>query len=86
MRWPFPHFPYPPAKPGYWSPVTSTLNWCEEVCLFRCRLSLPGASGRWTDLTLLGLLCYRLLRRDRQHCHQPVVYVVRYQGSSQLSP
>ncbi|OQD87528.1 hypothetical protein PENANT_c005G06934 [Penicillium antarcticum] len=25
-----PHFPYPPAKDGYWEPVTSTLNWCEE--------------------------------------------------------
>ncbi|KAL1306820.1 hypothetical protein AAFC00_005477 [Neodothiora populina] len=25
-----PSFPYPPAQDGYWSPVTSTLNWCEE--------------------------------------------------------
>lgn len=24
------HIPYPPAGLGYWSPVTSTLNWCEE--------------------------------------------------------
>jgi len=24
--------PYPPAGTGYWSPVTSTINWCEEVC------------------------------------------------------
>ena len=24
-------FPYPPSKEGYWAPVTSTLNWCEEV-------------------------------------------------------
>lgn len=26
-------FPYPPSPPpdgGYWAPVTSTLNWCEE--------------------------------------------------------
>jgi hypothetical protein len=23
---------YPEAGPGYWDPVTSTLNWCEEVC------------------------------------------------------
>ncbi|KAJ9668705.1 alkaline ceramidase ydc1 [Coniosporium apollinis] len=22
--------PYPPSQDGYWSPVTSTLNWCEE--------------------------------------------------------
>ncbi|KAJ5168296.1 uncharacterized protein N7482_003890 [Penicillium canariense] len=30
MRWSLPHFPYPPSKAGFWSPVTSTLNWCEE--------------------------------------------------------
>ncbi|GLI75324.1 alkaline ceramidase ydc1 [Penicillium ochrochloron] len=30
MGWSLPHFPYPPAKAGFWSPVTSTLNWCEE--------------------------------------------------------
>ena len=32
MPWSLPFFPYPPAKDGYWEPVTSTLNWCEEVC------------------------------------------------------
>ncbi|KAJ5823278.1 Ceramidase [Penicillium robsamsonii] len=30
MSWSLPFFPYPPAKDGYWEPVTSTLNWCEE--------------------------------------------------------
>jgi len=25
-----PSIQYPPAQDGYWSPVTSTLNWCEE--------------------------------------------------------
>ncbi|KAJ5138662.1 Ceramidase [Penicillium bovifimosum] len=30
MTWSLPFFPYPPAKDGYWEPVTSTLNWCEE--------------------------------------------------------
>ncbi|KAE8152131.1 ceramidase [Aspergillus avenaceus] len=30
-QWPsLPFIPYPPSKAGYWSPVTSTLNWCEE--------------------------------------------------------
>lgn len=29
MSW-LPSFPYPPSGEGYWSPVTSTLNWCEE--------------------------------------------------------
>lgn len=32
MQWSLPFIPYPQAKSGYWSPVTSTLNWCEEVC------------------------------------------------------
>lgn len=27
---PLPFIPYPPSKVGFWSPVTSTLNWCEE--------------------------------------------------------
>lgn len=26
-----PSIPYPPSRDGYWHPVTSTLNWCEEV-------------------------------------------------------
>jgi hypothetical protein len=26
-----PSFPYPPAGDGVWSPVTSTINWCEEA-------------------------------------------------------
>ncbi|KAJ5280972.1 hypothetical protein N7478_006344 [Penicillium angulare] len=30
MPWSIPHIPYPSSKPGFWSPVTSTLNWCEE--------------------------------------------------------
>jgi len=30
--WSLPFIPYPPSKAGFWSPVTSTLNWCEEVC------------------------------------------------------
>lgn len=25
-----PSIPYPPEKEGYWAPITSTLDWCEE--------------------------------------------------------
>lgn len=25
-----PSFPYPPSKEGYWEPISSTINWCEE--------------------------------------------------------
>ncbi|PGH12089.1 hypothetical protein AJ79_04488 [Helicocarpus griseus UAMH5409] len=28
--WEYAFIPYPPAGAGYWTPVTSTLNWCEE--------------------------------------------------------
>lgn len=43
MRWPLPSIPYPPAKAGFWSPVTSTLNWCEEVSVQpRPALEGPG--------------------------------------------
>ena len=31
-RW-LPSIPYPPSQDGYWSPITSTINWCEEVSL-----------------------------------------------------
>ncbi|PQE25566.1 alkaline ceramidase protein [Rutstroemia sp. NJR-2017a BBW] len=32
MRFRLPSIPYPPPRPqeGYWAPVTSTINWCEE--------------------------------------------------------
>lgn len=32
MTFSLPHFKYPQARPeeGYWAPVTSTINWCEE--------------------------------------------------------
>jgi len=32
MRFALPAFDYPPARPekGFWAPVTSTINWCEE--------------------------------------------------------
>jgi len=29
LSW-LPSIPYPPSREGWWSPVTSTLNWCEE--------------------------------------------------------
>ncbi|OCK85955.1 alkaline ceramidase-like protein [Lepidopterella palustris CBS 459.81] len=29
LSW-LPSVPYPPSQEGWWSPVTSTLNWCEE--------------------------------------------------------
>lgn len=31
-----PSWSYDPPYPGFWDPVTSTINWCEEVCRPRC--------------------------------------------------
>lgn len=31
MGFPLPSIRYPPSQAGYWEPVTSTINWCEEV-------------------------------------------------------
>ena len=85
-QWPLPFVPYPSSKDGYWSPVTSTLNWCEEVNI---PFSFPFIS--WRELTLvcfnaIGLLCDHLRCRDRQYFDQFVVYVAWCQGNSKLSP
>lgn len=69
---------YPEAGPGYWDPVTSTLNWCEEVC-FLTMLS------DCLQLTGLGLLWIILHRRDREHSNEPMLYVPCIPGYSKLS-
>lgn len=30
MAFQWPSIPYPPSQEGFWAPVTSTINWCEE--------------------------------------------------------
>jgi hypothetical protein len=55
-----PAMEYPPAQEGWWSPVTSTLNWCEEVCI------RVFSQQTFSDLPQ-GLLRNDLLRRDHQH-------------------
>ena len=44
-QWPLPFVPYPSSKDGYWSPVTSTLNWCEEVNKAFCLPSIVSLRG-----------------------------------------
>lgn len=58
-QWPLPFVPYPPSKDGYWSPVTSTLNWCEEVNKAFCLPSLMPLRG----LTFGMLQCDRITMR-----------------------
>jgi len=75
-----PSFPYPPAQDGYWSPVTSTLNWCEEVCEDHCAIC-PNV---YLTIQSLGLLCYYLLGRDCEYLDQPAVCMVGIQGHREL--
>ncbi len=75
--------PYPPPRDGYWHPVTSTLNWCEEVS--RCLGYLDDGFGCGLRLmfdTYIGLLCYHLLRRDRQYPDESLVYDARSERNS----
>lgn len=51
-----PIFPYPPSRAGYWAPITSTLNWCEEVC--RVLPLGSHASGIFGFLTPVALQDY----------------------------
>jgi hypothetical protein len=72
--WSLPFIPYPPAKAGFWNPVTSTLNWCEEVCSMVAFWKLDPDSSH------AGLLCDSLRRRDCQHSDESHVYVAGHQG------
>ncbi|KAN0069771.1 Ceramidase [Elaphomyces granulatus] len=49
----FPFIPYPPSGEGYWSPVTSTLNWCEED--YYATIYLAEVVNALTNLLFLWL-------------------------------
>jgi hypothetical protein len=68
----FPFIPYPPAKDGYWEPVTSTLNWCEEVS--EAPLVHPSVVFEVDRLRASGLLCDKIFRRDRQYPDESPIY------------
>lgn len=48
-----PSIDYPPAGKGYWGPVTSTINWCEEVRPQTQRLSSTATDGASYRITTL---------------------------------
>lgn len=52
-----PSIDYPPSTEGYWHPVTSTLNWCEEVRTTRAATSCAKhrAESRTTMLHITPL-------------------------------
>ncbi|KAJ5089513.1 hypothetical protein N7532_008197 [Penicillium argentinense] len=68
MRWPLPHIPYPPAKAGFWSPVTSTLNWCEEdyyVTVYSAEVVNAVTNLLFMWLGIRGLISCRRNQHDQ---------------------
>ncbi len=64
-----PSIPYAaPDVGGYWDPVTSTINWCEEV---RCSL-LRSKSPPLTRASA-GLLCDSIRGRDSKYPDELVI-------------
>lgn len=66
-----PSFPYPSAGDGFWSPVTATLNWCEEVRWVELPFPLDTHGGRLITPTK-GLLRNDILGGDHQHSDEHV--------------
>lgn len=84
MAW-LPSIPYPPSRDGYWHPVTSTLNWCEEASRCPGFLDEFACGLRLIFDTYIGLLCYHLLCRDRQYLDESLVHDARSERHSELS-
>ena len=63
-----PSVPYQVPGHGYWDPVTSTLEWCEEVST-----SPISLSQQVIEMRAIGLLCNPIRRRNSQHYHQCLV-------------
>jgi len=51
-RW-LPAIPYPPEQKGYWEPVTSTINWCEED--YYATIYSAEIVNAFTNLLFMGL-------------------------------
>lgn len=72
-----PSIPYPPEQDGRWSPVTSTLDWCEEV----------SNVGKFVLIKahFEAELCrHTVFSRDCQHIDKPAVHVPGCKGHSKL--
>ncbi|KAF3393028.1 Alkaline ceramidase 3 [Talaromyces pinophilus] len=75
-HWPhFPFIPYPPSKAGYWSPVTSTLNWCEED--YYATPYSAEIVNSFTNL-LFMLLGIKGILNVRKHGHDKVFEIAFY--------
>ncbi|GIK03137.1 hypothetical protein Aspvir_007206 [Aspergillus viridinutans] len=75
-QWSFPtSIPYSPSRAGYWSPVTSTLNWCEEdyyVTIYSAEIvnSLTNLLFMW--------LGFKGIRSCRRYGHDTIFQVAFY--------
>lgn len=73
-----PSIPYPPAQEGAWSPVTSTIDWCEEV-------RQVDVKDRGVLLLICTELCsHAVLSRDRQYSHKSSLHVPGSQRHQEL--
>jgi dihydroceramidase len=71
-----PRIPYPPSRPGYWDPVTSTLNWCEED--YYATIYSAEIVNSLTNLAFLYLAA-RGLRSCIKHGHD-TIFTVSFLG------
>ncbi|KAI9851657.1 MAG: hypothetical protein M1838_003126 [Thelocarpon superellum] len=65
-------FPYPPSQPGFWEPVTSTLNWCEED--YYATIYSAEIVNTLTNL-LFMFLSFKGLRNCYVHQHDTIFSV-----------
>ncbi|KAJ5640514.1 hypothetical protein N7528_000139 [Penicillium herquei] len=76
MWWLLPSFPYPPSKDGFWNPVTSTLNWCEED--YYATIYSAEIVNTLTNLLFMGLGVKGIISCRRNQHDQ--IFLVAYLG------
>ncbi|KAF7160935.1 hypothetical protein CNMCM5623_006497 [Aspergillus felis] len=75
-QWPFPtSIPYSPSKAGYWSPRTSTLNWCEED--YYATIYSAEVVNSFTNLLFMWL-GYKGIRSCQRYGHDTIFQVAFY--------
>lgn len=75
VQW-LPSVRYPPAQKGFWEPVTSTINWCEED--YYATIYSAEIVNTLTNLLFIGL-GVRGLRNCLKYGHDNI-YIVAFLG------
>ncbi|KAJ5899109.1 hypothetical protein N7495_003853 [Penicillium taxi] len=68
MRWFLPSIQYPLSRDGFWSPVTSTLNWCEEdyyVTIYSAEIVNSFTNLMFMWLGIKGIISCRRNQHDQ---------------------